>query len=261
MSDIHGEHEAFLHILNSCSGEVKVKITELFTGLMSQQEMDDLATLIYYPRAKLSRIADESSHLDELYGNLIHRLVELCRFISVKHTKAKVRSCMPERYSGVLDELLHIRTDDHDRVEYYETIIRNIIEVNQAPEVIEDLCVLIKALSVDRLHIVGDIFDRGPRADIVMDSLMACRKVDIQWGNHDVLWMGAASGSRTLVATVLALGFLVWRVLKAIKEYPLRVNAAVENLNLCMEQIAEFRQSFSDNRKKKDDVLRMIESI
>ena len=204
MSDIHGEHEAFLHILNSCSGEVKVKITELFTGLMSQQEMDDLATLIYYPKAKLSRIADESAHLEEVYGNLIHRLVELCRFISVKHTKAKVRSCMPERYSGVLDELLHIRTDDADRVEYYETIIRNIIEVNQAPEVIEDLCILIKALSVDRLHIVGDIFDRGPRADIVMDSLMACRKVDIQWGNHDVLWMGAASGSRTLVATVLS---------------------------------------------------------
>ena len=204
MSDIHGEHEAFLHILNSCSGEVKVKVTELFTDLLSKAEMDDLATLIYYPRAKLSRIADEATDLDRVYGYLIHRLVELGRFISVKHTRAKVRSFLPERYGAVLDELLHIRTDDADRVEYYETIIRNIIEVNQAPEVIEDLCILIKALSVDYLHIVGDIFDRGPRADIVMDSLMACRKVDIQWGNHDVLWMGAASGSRTLVATVLS---------------------------------------------------------
>ncbi len=204
MSDIHGEHEAFLHILNSCSGEVKVKITELFTGLLSQEEMDDLATLIYYPRAKLARIADSETDLDKTYGYLIHRLVELGRFVSVKHTRAKVRSFLPERYSGVLDELLHIRSDDDDRVEYYETIIRNIIEVNQAPEVIEDLCLLIKSLSVDHLHIVGDIFDRGPRADIVMDSLMACRKVDIQWGNHDVLWMGAASGSRTLVATVLS---------------------------------------------------------
>ncbi len=204
MSDIHGEHEAFLHILNSCSGEVKVKITELFTGLLSTEEMDDLATLIYYPRAKLARIAESTEDLDALYADLIHRLVELGRFISVKHTRAKVRSFLPERYSEVLDELLHIRTDDADRVEYYETIIRNIIEVSQAPEVIEDLCVLIKALSVDYLHIVGDIFDRGPRADIVMDSLMACRKVDIQWGNHDVLWMGAASGSRTSVATVLS---------------------------------------------------------
>ena len=204
MSDIHGEHEAFLHILNSCSGEIKVKITELFTGLLSKEEMDDLATLIYYPRAKLARIADAGGDLDGVYGNLIHRLVELGRFVSVKHTRAKVRSCLPERYGEVLDELLHIRTDDADRVEYFETIIRNIIEVSQAPEVIEDLCMLIKALSVDHLHIVGDIFDRGPRADIVMDSLMACRKVDIQWGNHDVLWMGAASGSRTLVATVLS---------------------------------------------------------
>ncbi len=204
MSDIHGEHEAFLHILNSCSGEVKVKLTELFTSLLTKAEMDDLATLIYYPRAKLARIADQGGDLDALYGNLIHRLVELGRFISVKHTRAKVRSFLPERYSGVLDELLHIRTDDADRVEYYETIIRNILELGQAPEVIEDLCLLIKALSVDHLHIVGDIFDRGPRADIVMDSLMSCRKVDIQWGNHDVLWMGAASGSRTLVATVLS---------------------------------------------------------
>ena len=204
MSDIHGEHEAFLHILNSCSGEIKVKITELFTGLLSREEMDDLATLIYYPRTKLARIADSATDLEAVYGSLIHRLVELGRFVSVKHTRAKVRSCLPERYSEVLDELLHIRTNDADRVEYYETIIRNIIEVNQAPEVIEDLCLLIKALSVDHLHIVGDIFDRGPRADIVMDSLMVCRKVDIQWGNHDVLWMGAASGSRTLVATVLS---------------------------------------------------------
>ena len=204
MSDIHGEHEAFLHILNSCSGEVKVKVTELFSGLMTQEEMDDLTTLIYYPRAKLARLADKSPNLDQAYSDLIHRLVELGRFISVKHMPSKVRSFMPERYSEVIDELLHIRTDDADRVEYYETIIRNIIEVNQAAEVIEDLCVLIKALSVDRLHIVGDIFDRGPRADIVVDSLMNCRKVDIQWGNHDVLWMGAASGSRTLVATVLS---------------------------------------------------------
>ena len=204
MSDIHGEHEAFLHILNSCSGEIKVKVTELFTGRLSMQEMDDLATLIYYPRAKLARLSDTAENLDASYGLLIHRLVELGRFISVKHTRSKVRQCMPERYNEVLDELLHIRTDDADRTEYYETIIQNIIEVGQAAEVIEDLCILIKGLSVDHLHIVGDIFDRGPRADIVMDSLMACRKVDIQWGNHDVLWMGAASGSRTLVATVLS---------------------------------------------------------
>ncbi len=204
MSDIHGEHEAFLHILNSCSGEVKDKLFDLYGNVLSQRERDELATLIYYPAAKLGIVADTVAGLDEWYHITLHRLVEVCRYVSVKHTRAKVRSCTPARYQDIIDELLHTRTEDPFKREHFENIIGTIIEIGQAGEIIEDLCTLIKMMVVDHLHIVGDIFDRGPRADIVMDSLMNTHDVDIQWGNHDILWMGAASGSRTLVATVLA---------------------------------------------------------
>ncbi len=204
MSDIHGEHEAFLHILNSCSGEVRAKLAELYDTVLTQKQRDELATLIYYPAAKLALVADKTPDLDEWYRITLHRLVEVCRFVSVKHTRAKVRQSTPERYKDIIDELLHTHTEDPYKREHFENIINTIIEIGQASEIIEDICSLIKRMVVDQLHIVGDIFDRGPRADIVMDSLMRGLNVDIQWGNHDILWMGAGSGSRTLVATVLA---------------------------------------------------------
>ncbi|MBO7253231.1 MAG: fructose-1,6-bisphosphatase [Oscillospiraceae bacterium] len=204
MSDIHGEHEAFLHILNSGSGEVKEKLEELFSNTMTQRDRNDLATLIYYPSSKLALVADEYENLDEWYRLTIHRLVDLCRHVSTKHTRAKVRTYMARDYEQILDELIHLAEEGGSRRDQYENIINTIIQIGQAPDVIEAICDVIKALVVDHLHIVGDIFDRGPRADIVMDSLMASHNVDIQWGNHDVLWMGAASGSRTLVATVLS---------------------------------------------------------
>ena len=204
MSDIHGEYEAFLHILNSGSGEVKAKLAELYGTVLTQKERDDLATLIYYPAAKLAMVADSVDNLDEWYNITLHRLVEFCRFVSVKHTRAKIRAATPARYENIIDELLNTRTEEPFKRDHFENIINTIIEINQASEVIEDFCGLIKKMVVDHLHIVGDIFDRGPRADIVMDSLMNIPAVDIQWGNHDILWMGAASGSRTLVATVLS---------------------------------------------------------
>ena len=204
MSDIHGEHEAFLHILNSCSGEVKDKLDELFGTTMTQRDRNDLATLIYYPSAKLALVSDGNEDMEEWYRITLHRLVLLCRFVSVKYTRSKVRSAMPEEYRDIIDELLHTRDDEQNKREYYENIISSIIEIGQAGDVIEAICHTIKRLTVDHLHIVGDIFDRGPRADIVMDSLLGCHSVDIQWGNHDILWMGAGSGSRTLVATVLS---------------------------------------------------------
>ena len=204
MSDIHGEHEAFLHILNSGSGEVKEKLEELFGNTMTQRDRNDLATLIYYPSSKLELAADETEDLEEWYRLTIHRLVDLCRFVSTKHTRRKVRSYMDPDYEQILDELIHLAEEGGSRKDQYENIISTIIQIGQAADVIKAICALIKSLVVDRLHIVGDIFDRGPRADIVMDSLMAANNVDIQWGNHDVLWMGAASGSRTLVATVLS---------------------------------------------------------
>ena len=204
MSDIHGEHEAFLHILNSGSGEVKEKLEELFGNAMTQRDRNDLATLIYYPQSKIALVADETENLEEWYRLTIHRLVDLCRNVSTKHTRSKVRSYMNPDYRQILDELIHLAEEGGSRKDQYENIISTIIQIGQAADVIEAISDVIKSLVVDQLHIVGDIFDRGPRADIVMDSLMKAHNVDIQWGNHDVLWMGAASGSRTLVATVLS---------------------------------------------------------
>ena len=204
MSDIHGEHEAFLHILNSGSGEVKEKLEELFGTSMTQRDRNDLATLIYYPQSKMNLVADEVEDLEEWYRLTIHRLVDLCRYVSTKHTRAKVRGYMNPDYEQILDELIHLAEEGGSRRDQYENIINTTIQIGQAADVIEAICDVIKSLVVDHLHIVGDIFDRGPRADIVMDSLMRSHSVDIQWGNHDVLWMGAASGSRTLVATVLS---------------------------------------------------------
>jgi fructose-1,6-bisphosphatase-3 len=204
ISDIHGEHEAFLHILNSCSGEVRDKLEALFGESISCQELDDLATLIYYPAAKLALAADTAADLEQWYRTTLRRLVDLCRFVSAKHTRNKLRSAMPADYAHIIDELLSSRTDMELKKAYYENLIDTILEIGQAGEVIEAICQVIKTMAVDHLHIVGDIFDRGPRSDIVMDSLMASHSVDIQWGNHDILWMGAAGGSRTMVATVLS---------------------------------------------------------
>lgn len=152
----------------------------------------------------MALVADEEENLDEWYRLTIHRLVDLCRFVSTKHTRAKVRTYMDPDYEQILDELIHLVEEGGSRRDQYENIINTIIQIGQAADVIRAICKVIKSLVVDKLHIVGDIFDRGPRADIVMDSLMTAGNVDIQWGNHDVLWMGAASGSRTLVATVLS---------------------------------------------------------
>ena len=204
LSDIHGEYEAFLHILNSCSGEVKDKLDELFGDTLSKSELDDLATLIYYPSAKLALISDSTNDMDSWYRITLNRLVQLCRWVSVKYTRSHVRSAIPTAFEKIIDELLHTRPDEENKRSHYKNIIESIITIGLAGEVIEAICQCIKQLTVDHLHIVGDIFDRGPRADIVMDYLMNAHSVDIQWGNHDILWMGAASGSRTLVATVLS---------------------------------------------------------
>ena len=204
MSDIHGEYEAFLHILNSCSGEVKVKLNETFGDTLTQYEKNELATLIYYPAAKLVLELDKNQDMDAWYRITLNQLVQVCRYVSIKHTRNKVRSYMPAGYEEIIDELVNLRDEDGSKRIQYEGVIQTIVSIGQAPAVIEALCAVIKSLTCDQLHIVGDIFDRGPRADIVMESLINSHNVDIQWGNHDVLWMGAASGSRTLVAMVLA---------------------------------------------------------
>ena len=204
ISDVHGEHEAFLHILNSCSGVVRDKLDGLYATTLASSERAQLATLIYYAEEKLEELQEAGLATDEWYRITLFRLVELCRDLSTKYTRSKVRKALPKDYAYMIDELLHTRYGDADKREYYENIIDTIINIGQAPSVIVAISTVIKRLAVDHLHLVGDIFDRGPRADIVMDSLMGHHSVDIQWGNHDILWMGAACGSRTLVATVLA---------------------------------------------------------
>ena len=204
ISDVHGEYEAFLHILNSASGVVREKLEILFGETLSREELDQLATLIYYPKEKLEEISRETEDMEEWYRVTLHRLIEVCRLVSSKYTRSKVRKAMPPECAYIIDELIHARDEDGDKRDYHENIISTIIDIERAPNFVIRLCQLIKRLAVDQLHIVGDIFDRGPGADIIMESLLDHHNVDIQWGNHDVLWMGAASGSRTLVATVLA---------------------------------------------------------
>ena len=204
ISDVHGEHEAFLHLLNSCSGVIRERLDLLFRDSVPQAELDQLATLIYYPEEKLEQLRPEIPDLDEWYRITLYRLVELCRSVSSRYSRSKVRKALPQDYAYIIEELLHTHSEEIDKHDYYKNIISTIVEIGQAPQFISAICDVIKTMAVDHLHLVGDIFDRGPRADIIMDSLMAYHSVDIQWGNHDVLWMGAASGSRTLVATVLS---------------------------------------------------------
>ena len=204
ISDVHGEHEAFLHILNSCSGVVRERMDQLFATTVSRRELDQLATLIYYPEEKLAQLKPQIADLNEWYRITLHRLIALGRQETERYTRSKVRKALPADYAYILEELLYTHGDEADKRDYFENIISTIIEIGQAPEFICAVCELIKLAVVDHLHLVGDIFDRGPRADIIMDSLLNHHSVDIQWGNHDILWMGAASGSRTLVATVLS---------------------------------------------------------
>ncbi|MBR0280383.1 MAG: fructose-1,6-bisphosphatase, partial [Oscillibacter sp.] len=204
LSDVHGEYEAFLHILNSCSGVVREKLGDLFSATVSRTELDQLATLIYYPKEKLEQLQPQIADLDEWYRITLHRLTEVCRLVSAKYSRSKVRAALPKEYAYIIEELLHTHSDETDKRDYFENIIATIIDIGQAPDFIVSVCEFIKRMAVDHLHLVGDIFDRGPRADIIMDSLLSYHSVDVQWGNHDVLWMGAASGSRTLVATVLS---------------------------------------------------------
>ncbi len=204
ISDVHGEYEAFGHILNSCSGVVRERLDVLFKTSVPRAELDELATLIYYPEEKLEQLKPHIADPDEWYRITLHRLVEVCRLVSERYSRTKVRKALPEDYAYVIEELLYTHGEEIDKRDYFENIIATIIEIGQAPEFIAAVCRVIKWAAVDHLHLVGDIFDRGPRADIILDALLRHHSVDIQWGNHDVLWMGAASGSRTLVATVLS---------------------------------------------------------
>lgn len=203
MSDIHGEADAFLHILNNASGVIKEKIDLVYSNTLSQNERKALAALIYYPELKLSEVKETEPDMDDWYRITLNRLIEVCSAVTSKYTRSKVRKALPKDFEYIIDELLHTNYAEHNKEQYYENIISTIISIDRSEEFIVALANLIKRMAVDRLHIVGDIFDRGPRADRILDRLLEHHSVDIQWGNHDVLWMGAASGSKACIATVL----------------------------------------------------------
>ena len=205
LSDIHGEHEAFLHIMRNASGAISRKIDILFSEALSDKKRAELATLIYYPEEKLSRIKDSVEQIDKWYFDTIIRLLTVARAVSVKYTRSKVQK-MLKKHSGGYDYIINelLNTDNEkNKTHYYDNILKNIIRFSGADDFITSLCNCIRALVIDHLHIVGDIFDRGPRADIIMDELVKRDSLDIQWGNHDILWMSAACGSRTAIATII----------------------------------------------------------
>lgn len=205
VADIHGEYEAFLHILKNASGNIQRKVNELFGNLMRESDKRELCTLIYYPDQKLELIKASEENLDDWYHITIHNLVAVCRLVSSKYTHSKVRKALPSDFSYIIQELLHERTDDANKADYVNVIIDTIISTGRADDFIIAISNVIQRLSIDQLHILGDIFDRGPGAHIILDTLSQFHSWDIQWGNHDVLWMGAMAGNRACQCNVIRL--------------------------------------------------------
>ncbi|MBQ7463213.1 MAG: fructose-1,6-bisphosphatase [Bacteroidaceae bacterium] len=206
VADIHGEHEAFLHILRNASGNIKRKVHDLFDGTLPKEEMHDLCTLIYYPEKRLEMIEEGTDEdLSAFYARTLLQLIQVCRSVSSKYTRSKVRKALPPQFAYIIEELLHESPNDEDKDAYVQRIVETIVHIGQARNFIIAICNVIHKLSIDRLHILGDIFDRGPGAHIIMDYLLTRENFDLQWGNHDALWMGAAAGQDACIAIVLRL--------------------------------------------------------
>ena len=205
LADLHGESQAFQHVLKNASGNIRRKVSELFRGDIRESERRELCTLIYYPEEKLELIKASEEDMDDWYHITIHRLVSVCRDVSSKYTRSKVRKSLPEEFAYIIEELLHERTDDIDKAAYVNVIVDTIISTGRADDFIVAVCNVIQRLSIDQLHILGDIFDRGPGAHIILDTLRQYHSWDIQWGNHDMLWMGAAAGNNACICNVLRL--------------------------------------------------------
>lgn len=203
LTDLHGEYEAFLHVLKNASGSVRRKVEEIFGQTLRESEVKELCTLIYYPEQKLELIKKEENDMTDWYRITMHQLIRVCQNVSSKYTRSKVRKALPAEFSYILQELLHESQIDPNKQAYVNGIISTIISTGRADECICAICNLIQRLVIDTLHIVGDIFDRGPGAEIIMDKLCAYHNVDIQWGNHDILWMGAAAGNDSCMANVI----------------------------------------------------------
>lgn len=203
LTDIHGEYEQFNHVLKNASGSIRKKIDEEFGNTISSRDKKSLATLIYYPEEKLEIVEREEDNMEDWYKISLHRLVQMTKRVSSKYTRSKVRKALPADFAYVIEELITEKEEIHDKEAYYNEIIHTIIRIGRAPQFIVALSRLIQRLVIDHLHIVGDIYDRGPGPHIIMDTLCAYHSVDVQWGNHDILWMGAAGGHLACIANVV----------------------------------------------------------
>lgn len=203
LTDVHGEYEAFAHVLKNGSGAVRRKVNEVFGNTLSDQDKRTLATLIYYPREKMALILAKTENKKDWYKITLYRLIAVSKRAASKYTRSKVRKALPPAFAYVIEELITEKDDIRDKESYYDAIVQTIIRLGRAEDFIAALCELIQRLVVDHLHILGDIYDRGPGPHIIMDDLMAYHSVDVQWGNHDVLWMGAATGQRGCIANAL----------------------------------------------------------
>ncbi len=203
LTDIHGEYEAFQHVLKNASGSIKRKVNDIFGNNLRESEKKALCTLIYYPQEKLQIIKQKEKDLNDWYLTTLNQLVSVCQNVSSKYTRSKVRKSLPEEFSYIIQELLHETVNEENKQGYITQIINTIISTQRADDFIIAMCNLIQRLTIDSLHVVGDIFDRGPGAHIIMDTLCNYHNVDIQWGNHDLLWMGAAAGNDSCIANVI----------------------------------------------------------
>lgn len=204
LADVHGEYEAFLHVLKNASGNIRIKVKELFSGKIREQEIRELCTLIYYPKESLERIRKrEGEEINNWYLVALNQLIKVCQRVTEKYTRSKVRKALPRQYSYIIEELLHEDSLNTQKSSYFTSIMRSIIETGQAEDFIVALSETIQRMAIDRLHVVGDVYDRGPGAHIIMDKLMAYHELDFQWGNHDILWMGAAVGNAACMANVI----------------------------------------------------------
>ncbi len=205
LADIHGEYEAFLHVLKNASGNIKRKVNELFGNTLRETEKRELCTLIYYPEQKLEQVKQVETDIDDWYHITLHQLVAVCRDVSSKYTRSKVRKSLPCDFSYIIQELLHEHTEDHDKTAYVNVIVDTIISTGRADDFIIAIANVIQRLAIDQLHILGDIYDRGPGAHIILDKMRHYHSWDMQWGNHDVLWMGAVAGNDACLCNVVRL--------------------------------------------------------
>ena len=205
LADLHGEYEAFQHVLKNASGNIKRKVNDIFGTTLRESEKRELCTLIYYPEQKLELVKETETDLNDWYHITIHQLVSICRDVSSKYTRSKVRKSLPTDFQYIIQELLHERVDDSNKAAYVNVIIETIISTGRADDFVVAICNVIQRLAIDQLHILGDIYDRGPGAHVIMDTMERYHSWDIQWGNHDMLWMGAAAGNVACICNVIRL--------------------------------------------------------